>query len=127
MFEGEQGAIVLSRDQGDAATGLVQNVSFQNVTVIVGVFGNFTRPGVHDLRPVGAGSPEPTALPQANCTGFWFEHASGVAVSGGSSVAFVGSTRQPFWQPGTTCWASTADSSVAVSGLACDPGPAGAE
>ena len=120
VFEGEQGAVVLSRDQGGAGPTFLAGLRFENVSVIVGVFGNDTRPGVHDLRPVDPGSPEPSAEPQANVTGLWFEHASDVQVIGGS-VAFVG-TQQPFWQPGSDCWAATADSTVTVSAMACDPG-----
>jgi len=118
VFEGEQGAIVLSRDQGDAGA-MLSGLLFSNVSVIVGVFGNFTRPGVHDLRPVNSGSPEPTPEPQANVTGWWFEHAADVHVVGGS-VSFVGA-QQPFWAPGATCWASTSDSGVSVQGMACSP------
>ena len=119
MLEGEQGVVVLSRDQGGAAAALLSDVLFRNTSVVVGVFGNATRPGVHDLRPVGADSPEPSSEPQANCTGFWFEHANAASVNGGG-VAFLGPA-QPWWQPGATCWAASADSSVRVEGLSCTP------
>jgi hypothetical protein len=118
VFEGEQGAIALSRDQGGAGARLA-GLLFSNVTVIVGVFGNHTRPGVHDLRPLDAGTLEPTQEPQADVTGWGFEHAADVKVVGGS-VAFVGPA-QPFWAPGAACWASTADSGVSVQGMACNP------
>lgn len=123
IFEGEQGAVILSRGQGNASAAgpaALTSLLFSNVSLVIGVYGNYTRPGVHDLRPVSTGpSPlEPSAEPQANCTGFWFEHADSVRVVGGS-VAFVGAPPQPFWQPGATCWAATADSAVDVSGLAC--------
>ena len=119
VFEGEQGAVVLSRDQGDAGAAKLAGLLFSNVTIIVGVFGNYTRPGVHDLRPLDAGTPEPEQEPQANVTGWWFEHVSDVTVVGGS-VSFVGA-RQPFWAPGAACWASTSDSGVVVQGMACNP------
>jgi hypothetical protein len=122
VLEGEQGAVVLSRDQGDArappAPPRLAGLRFVNVSLVVGVFGGHTRPGVHDLRPVDAGSPEPDAEPQANVTGWWFEHAGGVEVRGGG-VAFVGAP-QPFWQPGAACWAATPDSGVTVAGMACE-------
>jgi hypothetical protein len=100
VLEGEQGAVVLSRGQGNASAAgpaALTSLLFSNVSLVIGVYGNYTRPGVHDLRPVSTGpSPlEPSAEPQANCTGFWFEHADSVRVVGGS-VAFVGAPPQPF-------------------------------
>ena len=124
VFEGEQGVVVLSRDQGNATRsgpGALADITLDNCSVIVGVFGNATRPGVHDLRPIDSGSPEKSAEPQADVPGLSFESAAGVAVRGGS-VSFVG-PHQPFWAPGATCWTATPDSSVEVdAAFVCSPG-----
>lgn len=124
VLQGEQGALIISRDQGNA-TGAMQGpgisgITLQNVTVIVGVYGNATRPGVHDFRPVDPGAASPQSL-QANVTGWWMEHAGPVTVQGGS-VLFNASQAQPFWTPGT-CIQYTADSQVSQAGLACTPAP----
>ena len=124
VFEGEQGVVVLSRDQGNATLvgpGALADIKLDNCSVIVGVFGNATRPGVHDLRPIDSGSPEKTAEPQADVPGLSFESAAGVSVRGGS-VSFAG-PHQPFWAPGATCWTATPDSSVEVdAAFVCSPG-----
>ena len=122
VFEGEQGAIVAARDQGNAsgagAGPGISGVVFTNVSVVVGVFGNATgRRGVHDFRPVDDGRPTPPLVP-ANVTGYWVEHAAGVIVTGGA-VAFLGPA-QPYWALGV-CVASTPDAGIAWSGVACQP------
>lgn len=122
VLEGEQGAIVACRDQGNAS-GVgsgpgISGVVLNNVTLRVGVYGNATgrRGGVHDFRPVDAGRPTPEIV-AANVTGWWFEHSSATVVGG--SAAFVG-TPQPFWARGV-CLAATPDSIVDAEGLACAP------
>lgn len=120
VLQGEQGVVVASRDQGNAsATGAaISGLRFLNVTVIVGTYGNATRPGVHDFRPMDAGQPTPEKV-NASVAGYWFEHAAGIVVEGGA-VGFEGPP-QPWWAPGSTCWAASPDSRVAVRGLACNP------
>lgn len=122
VLQGEQGVIVASRDQGNAsalasAAPSISGIRFDNVTVIVGIYGNATRPGVHDFRPIDPGQPTPEQI-QANVTGYWFEHVADAAVTGGS-VVFEGPP-QPFWSRGV-CSASTPDSPVSIEGMACTP------
>jgi polygalacturonase len=108
VFEGEQGALVLNRGERGALRGL----TFSNVTVRVGVYGNATRAGVHDLRPVNVG-PETIA---ANVSG-WFFEAADARVLGGA-VTFV-PPAQPTWARGA-CNA-TEDASVDFEGVECTP------
>ena len=111
VLEGEQGAVVASRDQGDATgapTGPgISGVRFTNVTVRVGVYGNATwnrtlddpatPAGIHDFSPIDDDAP--TAWHTwANVTGWWFEHVGPVLVEGGG-VAFAG-PRRDWWVPG---------------------------
>ena len=81
------------------ARGALRGLTFTNVTVRVGVYGNATRAGVHDLRPVNVG-PETIA---ANVSG-WFFEAADARVRGGA-VAFV-PPAQPTWARGV-CNATT--------------------
>jgi polygalacturonase len=109
VFEGEQGALVLNR----GARGALRGLTFTNVTVRVGVYGNATRAGVHDLRPVNVG-PETIA---ANVSG-WFFEAADARVRGGA-VAFV-PPAQPTWARGV-CNATDDAASVDFEGVACTP------
>ena len=117
-LEGEQGIILMYRDQGNATWGPtgpgISNILFNDAVVRVGVYGNATRPGVHDFRPVDSS----TISVHANVTGYWFESVGASVVAGGS-VSFVGPP-QPFWQRGT-CSAQTPDSSVYVEAVQCFP------
>jgi hypothetical protein len=112
VLEGEQGAHVFSRGQGDAHAGAagVSGLTFVNTSVRIGVYGNATWPGVHDLSPYDAGP----YLLQVNVTGWWLEHADDVTIDGGS-VSFIGAA-QSFWTPNASCINATTDSSVHVVG-----------
>ena len=116
--------MLASRDQGNATGAAagpgVSGWRFVNVSVVVGSYGNATRPGVHDFRPIDAGQPTPETV-NATIAGYWFEHVAGVVVEGGS-VAFQGAP-QPWWAPGSACWAGTPDAGVTVRGMACEPPP----
>jgi polygalacturonase len=115
----EQGVVVVAAGQGNATAGgaAIDGIHFSDVTVVVAVLGNATRPGVHDLRPIDAGNPQPDTV-AANVTGYWFEHVAGVTVTGGG-VAFAGPP-QPTWARGV-CVGGTPDSVVAFDGVGCDP------
>jgi polygalacturonase len=123
VLEGEQGALVISRDQGNASSARfgpgISGIEFSNTSVVVGVFGNATRPGVHDFRPTDPGALSPPLL-QANVTGWWFEHASGVTIRGGSVSFRQGQPPEPFWVRGV-CIEVTSDSEVHVKGMGCSP------
>jgi polygalacturonase len=127
VLQGEQGVVLASRDQGNATGAAagpgVSGWRFVNVSVVVGSYGNATRPGVHDFRPMDAGQPTPETV-NATIAGYWFEHVAGVVVEGGS-VAFQGAP-QPWWAPGSACWAGTPDAGVTVRGMACEPPPVAA-
>ena len=117
-FEGEQGALVMSRGQGNSTGSLsgpgISGLTFNNVSVVVGVYGNATRPGYHDYRP----QDEQPDHVQHNITGWWVEHAGPVTATGGS-VAFVGPV-QRFWQL-NTCYDGTPDSMLVKWNVTCNP------
>lgn len=108
VFEGEQGALVFNLGE----PGALRDLTFSNVTVRVGVYGNATRAGVHDLRPVNVG-PETIA---ANVSGWFFQGAAARVLGG--AVTFV-PPAQPTWSRGV-CNA-TEDASVDFEGVACTP------
>ena len=112
-LEGEQGAILINRGQGDATDEKLTGLLFENTTVVIGIYGNATRPGVHDLRPVSQGE----QILSANVTGFWMEGVLGAVIQN-SAVIFNGQ-KQPFWEPPPGCVGLTQDSTVRVVGMNC--------
>lgn len=116
-LEGEQGAVVIAA--GATGAGAVAGLLFENTTLRVGVFGNATRRGLHDLRPLDRGK----ALLPHNVTG-WYWGGVGGAPGGGARVAggavqFVGAP-QPWWARGV-CSEAENSTGVAVGGVACTP------
>jgi polygalacturonase len=112
-LEGEQGIIIINRGQGDATIGKITGLLFKNTTVVVGIFGNATRQGVHDLRPLSKGE----QILSANVTGFWFESILG-GVLQNSKIQFIGQD-QPFWNPPSNCVGMTSDSTIQISNINC--------
>jgi hypothetical protein len=112
-LEGEQGAIIINRGQGIATDEKLTGLIFENTTVVVGIYGNATRPGVHDLRPISQGE----QILSANVTGYWVEGVLG-AIFKNNAVLFNG-PQQPFWNPPPDCIGSTQDSTFQVLGMKC--------
>ena len=101
---------------GAPRTNGISGVSFNNVSVNIGVLGNATRPGRKDYRPIDDNSAPQWAV--VNVSGWYFESVADAAVEGGS-VAFEGPP-QPFWSRGI-CVNATQDSNVTFHDMTCSP------
>ena len=116
-LEGEQGGIVLAR--GATGAGAVTGLLLQNVTLRVGVYGNATRRGLHDLRPLRVGN----QTLQHSVTGWYWGGVGGGAGQGarvlGGAAGFEGPP-QAWWARGT-CSDAEGSPGVQVAGMACAP------
>ena len=97
----------------------VSGISFNNVSISIGVLGNATRPGFKDYRPIDDNSAPQWDL--VNVSGWYFESIAAAAVQG-STVTFDGPS-QPFWARGI-CVNATSDSNVTLSNVTCYPAAA---
>jgi polygalacturonase len=117
-LEGEQGGIVIAA--GPTGAGAVQGLALFNTTLRIGVYGNATRKGLHDLRPLDGAELFPH-----NVTGWFWGGVGGAAGAGarvqGGAVAFEGAP-QPWWARGM-CSDAEGSPGVQVQGVACAPCP----
>jgi len=115
-LESEQGGIVIA--EGHTGTGSVSGLVFENTTLRVGVYGNATRRGLHDLRPLSG-----TELYPHNVTGWFWGGVSGKPGDGalveGGTVVFEGE-RQSWWTCGA-CSDSENCTGVKLYGVVCAP------
>jgi polygalacturonase len=118
VLEGEQGGIIIT--QGPTGVGgEVSGLVFHNTTLRVGVFGNATRQGLHDLRPLDGGK----ELFPHDVTGWYWGGVGGApgqgALLSGGAVDFVGPP-QAWWEKGV-CSVADNSTGVEVQGMACTP------
>ena len=116
-LEGEQGGIVLA--EGPTGVGAISGLLLANATLRVGVYGNATRKGLHDLRPVNTGS----QYEARNVSGWYFggvggEPGVGARIDHGAAE-FVGAAR-PWWMRGFCSYGDNS-SGVEIYLMACHP------
>ena len=87
-FESEQGIQMINKNSK------IDSILFSNTKNTIGVYGNATRRGVHDLRPLDQA---PFQL-SAPVSGVWYEGITQLKMENGQ-VQFVGPS-QPYWEAG---------------------------